>query len=228
MLNDDFNRADGTALGTGWAEAVGDLAVVGGELMGVGAAGGTALASGTALADVRVEAEVSLLTTGGSRVNLLARASSASNAYLGSLVGNNGTFTASIRRGTVTLASARVDLPLGEAVLRFEAAGSLLRLFVNDALAVSAVDGTLKSGKIGVAGTQLVSIDDFFASVIDPQVPFGDGFNRNVDSTSLGGQWREQSGDLVVKGNQVVAKGAGNSLAIYQWAALKDVSANRR
>jgi ELWxxDGT repeat protein len=230
---DDFDRADSTNLGANWTESGGDTAVSSNQLLAIAATGGNALVSGVSLAQVRVTAEVAVLTTGTSRADLFARAVNTSNAYVGTLVSNNGVVTASIRRVvggvSATLASASVGLPLGEGVLRFEVAGSLLKLFVNDALVASALDTTFAAaGRVGVGGTQFVSFDNFYASPLAPAVPFGDSFTRNADGTSLGGQWRERAGDLVVKTNRVEARGTGVNLGVYQGAALGDVVAQAR
>ncbi|MBA4192304.1 MAG: hypothetical protein C0467_30405, partial [Planctomycetaceae bacterium] len=226
---DDFDRADSTNLGANWTESGGNLAVSSNQLLAIAATGGNALLNGVSLANVRVTAEVALLTTGNSRVDLFARATSVSNAYVGTLIGNNGVVTARIRRVvggvSTTLASVSVNLPLGEGVLRFEVAGSLLKLFVGDVLVASVLDTTFSAaGKVGVGGTQFVSFENFYVSPLDPAVPFGDSFTRNADSTSLGSQWRETAGDLIVKNNQIEAKGTGTNHAVFQGAALSDVS----
>lgn len=223
-FSDDFDRVDDTNLGSAWTESPGDLAVFGNALVGFGSKGGTALVNGVTLGDVQVQAGVSVLTSGNSHADLLLRAQSPTAAYIGSLVGNNGIVTAVIRKGTKTLASAPVDAPLGDGILRFEAAGSQLRLFLDGTVVATAIDSSYKSGKVGVACTQFAGFDEFSASAVDPKMSFGDNFERNTDTTSLGTKWKEQAGDLVIVTNHVEARGAGTNLAIAPSAALKDVS----
>jgi ELWxxDGT repeat protein len=225
-FSDDFNRADSTNLGSDWTETAGNLNIVDNQLLAIDPTGGAALVNNVSLADVRVQAEVSLLTSGNSRVDLYARATDTSNTYLGTLVANNGIFTAKIRKlvgGVLTLlTSTTVNFPTGEGVLRFEVQGGQLSLFVNDILAVSAFDTTFVSGKVGVVATQLVSLDNFSATAIAPD-SFGDNFGR-PDSTQLGNQWTEPVGDSVVVKQQLVAKTAGPNLAVAQGSALADVA----
>jgi ELWxxDGT repeat protein len=225
-FSDDFNRADSTNLGPNWAN-VGGLSIVGNQLLAVGATGGTALVNNVSLVDTRVQAEVSLLTTGNSRADLFARATDANNTYVGTLVANNGVFTAKIRRvvgGISTpLAMTTVNLPIGDGVLRFEASGSLLKLFVDDTLVATATDTTFVSGKVGVSGTHLVSFDNFSANALTPDLPFGDSFER-ANTTLLGNQWQEPVGDMVVLNQQLVAKGTGNNIAVFNGADVANVA----
>ena len=227
-FSDDFNRVDSTTLGAPWTEVAGDFAVVDQQLLAIGPATSEAVVNNVSLAHVRVQAEVSLLLTGTSRVDLIARRINSTNMYLGSLIGNNGAFTAVISRmvngTTVNLSSAVVVPTFGDGVLRFEVAGCLLKLYFNDVLVGSVFDAAITSaGGAGVNGTAFAAVDNFFVSPIDPEFPFGDSFTRNLDSTSLGSQWREQAGDLVVLNNKLLAKGTGANLGIYTWAALQHV-----
>jgi ELWxxDGT repeat protein len=224
---DDFNRPNSTHLGPDWTEVAGNLAIVDGKLMVTGRVGGTAFSTLSAPANVRVSSRVTLLTSGTCRVDLLARARDAANGYVASLIRNSGRVTASIRKlvsGTATtLASRSVSITLDEASLRFEAVGSVLKLFVDDVLVASVIDTTYRSGKVGVGGTRYVSIDDFFVSAVDAALPFGESFERNVDTSDIGSQWRELSGDLSIRGNELEAEGTGVSVGIYQWSAVRNV-----
>lgn len=239
---DDFQAGDGTFLGGDWTEVAGDLAIADTSMAVIGpgiTVGGykdisAAAVNNISLADVRVTTEFAALTTDTSVAAVFARAKDVKNAYVAAVYRSeatvSGVYVAELKRmvgGVATvLGSKPVMLEFGEGVLRFEVLGGLLKLFVNDVLTVSAMDfsPTLRgAGLAGVAGTEFVSFDNFFISQLDPELPFGDSFDRNVRTTSLGSQWREVSGDLAVLNNQVIAKGAKINLGLHSWADVSNV-----
>jgi hypothetical protein len=61
-----------------------------------------------------------------------------------------------------------------------------------------------------------------FINALTPELAFGDSF-AEADTTNLGSQWSERAGDLIVQGNQVIAKGTGANIGVYSWASLSNV-----
>ncbi len=228
-FSDDFERTDNTNLGAGWTETLGDFAIYSGELIAVDPAVSRALVAGPGLANVRVQAEVAVLTGGISSIDLLARYVNAANTYLGTLTNNNGSYAVALSKivaGVSTmLASATVTASGGGAdVLRLEVAGTSLRLFFNDALVLKTRDATFaNAGQAGIRGTQFTTVDQFFFSPIDPELPFGDNFDR-ANFTFLGSQWIENAGDLAIQNRKLKAVGSPiANLALYPWAVVRDV-----
>src|SRR5262249_38726064 len=120
---------------------------------------------GASQADVKLEAQVSVLTSGISEAGLVARYTSPVNMYLATLEGNNGSFSVSIWRIVAGVKTRLTTVAVGSnsGKLRFEVLGSSLKLFFDDVLVLTATDTLLAgAGLGGVRGSQFVTFDDFF------------------------------------------------------------------
>ena len=164
-FNDNFNRANSTAIGNGWAERQGDFQLQSSRLVPV--PGTTALATVgqlTAL-DVALSADIELQN---GHVGLVARCSSpqTGDLYLGAAVASEGEFSGQIWKsvgGAWTWLRSGL-LPSGTGTLRFEVVGSSLRLLFDDqSIAIAQDNSITAAGSIGVRASS-GSLDNFSAS----------------------------------------------------------------
>ena len=167
LLSDPFDRANAATLGAAWANRVGDFGVTGNKAV-ANAPVALATLAGVSAADVSLQATVAVAA--GQAAGLAARYGGPgdANMYWGTVIATaNGGFAAEIWRnldGTwKRLASA--SLASGSGLLRFEVAGSSLKLFVDGALKASATDTTIAGpGLAGLRASAGQTFDNFVAT----------------------------------------------------------------
>jgi hypothetical protein len=163
-FRDSFNLSDGSQLDRFWIGRKGNYGVLNHQARGSGKLSLADL-NGPQLANVAVEADVDV-TLGGA-AGLVARHNGAkdTNMYWGTLANRNGVFYAEIWRnlsGTWTRL-ARTEVGTGAGQLRFEAIGKTLNLYLDGNLVISAKDGALATGSIGIRSSGAASFDNFLA-----------------------------------------------------------------
>src|SRR5262249_3833806 len=135
------------------------------------------------------------------------------NYYLATIYNNNGLYQAYIflRNTTTFIQLAEHDLIgfTGTGTLRFEVAGSELKLFVNNALQAVAYDSTLSApGLVGMRA-YLANLDNFNASAISSAaatLPDQDMFT-GTNGVDLGNVWTERAGAFTIQSNQAADAG---------------------
>jgi len=175
-FTDDFNRANSTDLGSGWAEVSGDWSVVSNQLS-PGAAGGTIILRAAGAMDSNDNsAQVTIAATAAVSQGVWCRGNS--NISQGYLWRNNGTswdlfqvvggsFT---NIGTYTAAAATGD------VAKVQAVGSTIKGFVNGVQRVSVTDTGVTTGtSVGIRGESSGSLryDDFSAADVTAGATLG-------------------------------------------------------
>lgn len=233
---DDFDRVDAAFVGDAWFERLGNHDLVGGELVSNAERASLVVPWTKPATDVSVTARVDVGTTGYRLGGLVARQSGPGerNLYLGLLRTENGVLSAEIYRnvnGTWTrLAYARLGDGIGGGVLRFDAIGTTLSLYLDGLLVATADDATFTSGAVGVwSWSTGVRYDDFAASTTIPPVPpsptlpVTDDFER-ADDELAGEDWFEPLGDHDVRGGELESTGTGASTVIARGISVADTS----
>jgi pectate lyase len=154
LFSDDFN--DGNS--SGWSTNGGSWSVASGVFSQSSTGADTKAQAGTtSWTSVSVQARVrpNAFGSGSGRfAGVLARAQNMTNYYyLGLTNGNQVVLGKRIAGGYNTLTSASRTISTGTfSLLRLEAFGTALRGFVDGQLVVSATDGSLATGRIGLTG----------------------------------------------------------------------------
>src|SRR5262249_21280840 len=165
------------------------------------------------------------------QAGLIARYSGTgdTNLYLGLVAGTSGTYVSAIWKnvnGTWTQLATGSVPSAGLGALRFDAPGNLPKLYFTptgsrESLRATATDSRLTgAGLVGVRGIS-TTYDNLSLKKLPP-LPFSDNFNR-ADSTSLGQNWAEQTGDLSVSGNHLAGASSVN-VGTYTGASATDVT----
>lgn len=231
-FSDAFTQVDGSQLSRNWSERQGNFSVVGNALRGNDTGISLATVNGLALADVSVQANVSL--AGGQVAGLIARHQSDGSFYVGSIVADASgtTFTPYIFKYSPTAGFARLDvaaasIPASDGVLRFEAVGSSLKLFLGSSLLTYAYDGTLTAGSTGIRVFKNVVIDNFTTAGISltspASLPFTDAFTL-ADGSQLSRNWTERQGNFGVLAGAVRSNDAGVNLATLNGVAVTNTA----
>ena len=220
LSSDSFDRADAATLGGNWTNRVGTTGVAGNAARAT-APVATATLDGVSQADVAVEADVDVAA--GQAAGVVARYGGPgdANMYWGTLIATSvgGTqFAAQIWKnvgGTWTrLASTAVASGAGR--LRFEAVGSLLRLYVDGTLMAAASDGSITAaGLTGLRSSLNQTADNFAVSGLTrtPTPLLSDPFDR-ANAATLGdrlGQSRRRLRRDRQQGGRQRAGGAGDA-----------------
>jgi hypothetical protein len=213
-------------LGSEWNTA-GQLRIQNDQLQANGALN-VAVLDDLAVRDVSVQANVFLPTFGTQSAGLLARSSGPgdNNTYLGSLGLFQGNYYAQIWRnlnGSWTLLASVVVTPSllqvsgGQvsALLRFEAIGETLKLYVGNVLMTHTTDAALVVGSVGLRGGQGVTFDNLDVENATPTAvtlpyatdPF-DGTDLQLDS-----RWTLQEGGLSIQQDQLQASALALNVA---------------
>lgn len=228
FIRDDFNRGNFPSLGPEWIVRSGEFEVRSNVAV-IESSKALAQLAGVSLADVAVQGRITLgggtKTTGG----LIVRSNTAKKPsfYWGGIRQQGDGFLAEIgRRVNGSWRSlATAVLPAGQGLVRFEALGDSLKLFVNDGLVLTTNDRRITAaGRIGLEGGIEAAFDDFtFAAVrrAAATVPFRDLFNL-ADGSQLSRFWVERSGNFTMQGNRVRAQGSVN-LATTNTPAIRDI-----
>src|SRR5205085_11881577 len=106
----------------------------------------------------------------------------------------------------------------GTVTLRFEAAGSSLKLIYAGTLSCYPVDSSFATGFTGMrASTALTTaIDSFQADAIaltNPVLPFPDDFRAPVNGNQLSRNWTERLGNFTVNAGQQLVGNAALDIA---------------
>jgi hypothetical protein len=210
-FSDDFTAAIRQQLSNNWLNQLGNFQVAGGKATAFGSLD-IATENGINGPNVFVQADVSVAA--GQYAGLVAHYSGPgdANMYWAGINASGGTFQAQIWRnlnGTWTELFAQ-NIAGGAGTLRFEVAGSSLKLFDNSNLVAYANDSLVTGGTIGMRGTAGTSFDNFSADVLtltSPILPFSDNFNTATNQ-QLSNNWLNQLGNFQVAGG--VATGLGS------------------
>ena len=154
LFSDNFN--DGNA--DGWSKSGGSWSVLSDGIYQQSSTGSDAKAqAGSFWGNQTVQARVrpQAFTSGSNRfVGILGRAQNMTNYYYLALTSSQVVLGRRLAGTYATLASAPASVSTGTwYTLRFEAAGSTLRGFLNGQLAVSATDANLSTGRTGLAAS---------------------------------------------------------------------------
>lgn len=225
-FSDGFILPNNSILGSPWNAVTGSFTIQNQTAVGVQTLNQATIGNDTT--DVSIQATVNLAGN-NSYGGLVARHSGPgdTNMYFATLVNFNGTFFAQIYRnvGGTWVLLASTTVASGNAVLRFDVIGDSLKLFVNGALAVSATDSMLATGKAGIRGAAGVSFDNFSITqqlkLVAP-IPFNDTFT-GVNGADLSGFWQTQVGTFNLSAGAAISN-AALSLATLVQAGLGDAS----
>ena len=224
VFADNFNRAVDT-LGANWTKQSSNPDINGAnQLEGKGAGANTATVNGVAVADVVLQADFNLgaITT---QAGLVARyqGTGDNNMYVGMVTGALGARRASIWRNLngAWTRIANVEGAANSGTLRFEAIGSLLKLFIDGTQVLEVVDTSFRTGLNGVRLGQGGLVDNFSITRLATQIT--DDFNR-ADNASLGASFTETPGfdGFAISGNTAAANGVAQ--AHYNGYVYTDVS----
>ena len=154
LFSDNFS--DGNA--DGWSKSGGSWSVLSDGVYQQSGTGSDAKAqAGSSWGNQTVQARVrpQAFTSGSNRfVGIVGRAQNMTNYYYLALSSSQVVLGRRLAGNYATLASAPASVSTGTwYTLRFEAAGSTLRGFLNGQLAVSATDVNLSTGRIGLAAS---------------------------------------------------------------------------
>ena len=173
-FSDAFAQADGSQLTRNWTERQGNFSVSAGVLVANDSLINQATVHGASLADAAVQADFNVRA--GQVSGLMARYQSNGSYYLAHISANShGTvFTATIYKytsGRFTLLSS-TTLATGTGTIRFEVAGSSLRLYfgsdaTNLSLVTTAMDSSITAaGLVGIRAGKNATLGNFSASQI--------------------------------------------------------------
>ncbi len=163
-FSDSFTGANGAPLADAWRSLAGGFTVQNNQARGA-AAVNLSLLNGLSLADSSTQLTLALPATGTYSAGLVARSAGSGdrNMYWAAVSAVNGVYTALIYRnvnGVWALLSSR-RVARGTGVLRFDAIGSSLKLFLDGAEVGAASDTALTSGGVGIRASQGATVDDF-------------------------------------------------------------------
>jgi hypothetical protein len=230
-LRDNFNRPDAPNLSRVWTVQTGSFAVTNGQALATGLS--LATVAGLSEADVAIQASVTM--TAPKRAGMLVA------RYQGS--GDKRRYAAGLKQlGTqifaqiffhdgvkwITLATTLVRTNRG--VVRFEALGPSLKLYLNGVLVANAIDNRLKVGgaglcKAGVGGG--VTYDDVSVERIvraPTAVPFTDAFNPTPNG-QLSTAWLNLLGNVRIVGGRAIGGGASSLAMLGAFTPQANVTA---
>jgi uncharacterized protein YkwD len=230
-FSDDFNRADNTFIGAYWTPVQGNFSVVNNALSATAPGLSLATVNGLSVADVAVQADVTAGANQG--IGLIARYQANGSYYLGMLqtdpTGTSATpyiFKYIAGSGFVQVAGGS-NIAFSPATLRFEAAGSSLKLFFGASLVAYGYDGTITAaGTTALRATSGAGIDNFSTTAIsisNASLPFTDSFTQ-ADGSQLAHTWTERQGNFAVTGGTLHANDPGPSIAIVNGIAQADIA----
>jgi hypothetical protein len=203
-FNDDFSTATNQQLSSNWLNQVGNFQVSGGLAAGR-ASLNVATLNGINAADVSVQADVNVTGAAGQSAGLVARYAGPKNLYLGRLVKTGSGFKVELIRnvnGNSTTLFSQSVTSTGSGTLRFELAGSSLKLFLNNILVAFANDSRLTTGTVGIDTSGGSTVDNFSAAVMpltQVSLPFSDDFTTATNQ-QLSSNWLNQIGNFQVSG----------------------------
>jgi hypothetical protein len=204
LFEDNFDRADSSALGAPWVEAVGNLDIASNQMVG-SAAVHVGLVTGSNGGDVSAEANISVPVS-GQLAGLFVRANATGTQFYWGVLLNNGAQNLGLiykktPAGLTLLTSGITSSNSG--LLRLDVVGSTLKLNFNDVQIASSTDTEIAAaglfGVLGLGG----SYDNYKVTSAVASLPFADDFNR-PDSTNVGAVWNELSGDHSIVGNELI------------------------
>jgi uncharacterized protein YkwD len=157
------------SLSSSWLQRMGTFQVGGGLTKGTAGVGNLATLGGVTATDVSVQADVA--PTSGQWAGLVARYSGAGdmNMYFGAIMATATGYQAMIWRnagGAWTVLASQSFTGSSTGTLRFDVVGSMLRLYLNGNLLVSATDSVLTSGGVGMRTFADATMDNFVANAL--------------------------------------------------------------
>jgi len=215
-FNDDFTTAINQQLSSNWLNQRGNFQVSGGVAAGHGLLN-VATLNGVNAADVAVQADVNVTGAAGQSAGLVARYSGPGiqNLYLGRLVNTDSGFKVELLRnvnGTLATLFHQNVTSTGSGTLRFEVAGSSLKLFLNNTLVAFANDTRLTTGTVGIDASIGGTVDNFSASsapLNQASLPFNDDFTTATNQ-QLSSNWLNQRGNFQVSGGMAAGHASLN------------------
>lgn len=226
---DKFDQADATALGVNWTRSAGDFKVMGNMAVGVAASPAVNLATliGVKQASVEIQATVALFTA-GHEIGLVAcqRGAGDANYYMARILKIAGGFNLSIvsNVGGFVTALKSLNVPALTGAIKFRIEGTSLKLFMNNVEQLSATDGSLTAGRVGIRSIGTGTIDNFSATAVN-FLPFTDNF----DPDTLNANWGIRAGGYTTTAiaDKVQGKSALNVMTLSRFnAADMDVQAD--
>jgi len=232
-VTDPFTQADGTQLSRSWRDRFGNLSVTANAAVG---RAGLNLSTYNTPAATNAGAQANVAFTAANQtVGLVTRyagtpASPLTNFYWGAISSQgNGQLYAAIYKfnasGTATQL-ASVGLAGTGGLLRFEADGGALKLFLNGNLILSGFDGApLAAGVAGLLSARGGSADNFvaFALGTTAALPFSDAFNAGNVGNQLSSVWTQRAGSFDLTANTAAATGTGGNTATLNGVNAADV-----
>ena len=109
---------------------------------------------------------------------------------------------------------------------RSEVVGTSLRLFLNNTLEVTVNDSLLKSGSVGIRGSQ-TTYANFNASVLTAaaaSLTFNDSFTTGNTLGQLANTWSTRNGDFTVSGGVANGQNPSSNLAVVSAIIAADVT----
>jgi hypothetical protein len=167
LFADSFTRADSPTLGSSWVQRVGSFSISGNQAL-ANAAINLATAKGITATESDQQISIALAATGTQTIGLVSRYTGNGadrSMYWADLTSVDGNVTAEIWRNVrgKWLRLASQSVAGGASILRFVTQGHSLQLYVDGQLTVSTTDTALRSGGIGMRGTQGVTVADYQA-----------------------------------------------------------------
>lgn len=245
FASDDFARADGSGLGSGWAEAYGGFEIAS-ETAVTPADKALATLVDEAPADVSVTGAIAVADTIGAFAGLTARVRDGIDSPLGDTMYWGGLrrkadgYVALIRRSIDGFWETLSQQPVatGSGLVRFDVIGDALELFLDDVPVGAAQDSAITAaGRVGIRSTSQTAIDDIAAAAVSfagarnvrlegawsrPYRFIRDDFNR-PDNASLGAEWTERYGQFRLTDAAAVAA-TNKAFVTFAEAASADVS----
>lgn len=175
-FSDDFNRANGTDLGSSWVEVSGDWSIVSNQLS-PGAAGGTIiLRAADAMASNDHYAQATFAATTAASQGIWCRGNA--NISSGYLWRNDGSSWDLFRvvGGSFTVIGTYAVAAVAGDVAKVQAVGSTITAFVNGVQRVSVVDAGVATGTgVGIRSESVAAIrfDDFAAADVTAGAALG-------------------------------------------------------
>lgn len=162
---DSFSRRDGSGLGRAWDVQQGGFTVDGGVAYASGRVG-LATLRGVRERDVDVSVDVAMpMQQPGWGCGPIVRYNDVNNFYQGGIMFMQGTFQAFIQKTHNGVNGLLAVRPLpgnpGSAQVRFRAIGPNLEVYIDGQLVLTASDRSLRSGTVGMRGSDTASFDNF-------------------------------------------------------------------
>lgn len=166
-FSDDFNRADSTSLGAGWAEVSGDWSISSNQLS-PGAAGGTIiLRAATTMASSDHYAQFTIAATTSASQGVWCRGNTnITSGYLWRNDGTNWNLFSVIGGSFTSLGSYTAAAAPGD-VAKVQAVGTSIKGFINGVQRVAVTDTNVSTGtSVGVRSESVAALrfDDFSAA----------------------------------------------------------------